>query len=67
MAREFFSTHKLAYTDVNVSVHAAEAEKIFTATKQHGVPVTEVVDDQNKTEYIVGFDEPRLRDVLHVA
>ncbi|MBI4021265.1 MAG: glutaredoxin family protein [Candidatus Aenigmarchaeota archaeon] len=60
-AKEFFKEHKIAYKEVDVSVDQKAAEYMIEKTQQMGVPVIEA-----NGEFIVGFDEPRLRTVLRI-
>ncbi len=43
-----------------------EAIDMVRKTGQMGVPVTELQFEKGNPEYIVGFDQPRLRELLEV-
>lgn len=52
--------HEVVYVDLN----QAEAEVMVEKTGQMGVPVTEIQYEDAESEYIVGFDKPRLEQIL---
>lgn len=54
--------HEVIYVDLNPK----EAEKMVEKTGQMGVPVTEVQYDEAESEYIIGFDKPKLSQLLNV-
>ena len=58
-AKRFLTERGVRYTEVDVSVDRAAAEELVRSTGQTGVPVI-VVDGQ----VIVGFDRPRLEQLL---
>ena len=55
--------HEIVYVDRNTD----EAQKMVEKTGQMGVPVTEIRYENNQTEYIIGFDRPRLANLLGVS
>ena len=59
MAKDFFKENNVEFTDKDVSTDRASAEEMVKKSGQMGVPVIDI-DGQ----IIVGFDEPRLRDLL---
>lgn len=61
-AKEFFTAHGVSYEDINVAADQAKAQEMVNLTGQMGVPVIVV-----GTDVIVGFDEPRLRELLKIA
>jgi len=58
MAKEFFAKKKIAYKEIDVSVHK-NADEMIEKSGQMGVPVIEI-----GKEIIVGFDVPRINEVL---
>ncbi len=54
--------HEVVYVDLNPN----EAQKMVDKTGQMGVPVTEVEYDEGEPEYIIGFDKPRLSEILGI-
>lgn len=59
MAKEFFDANHVAYTDHNVATDLPKRQEMIQKSGQMGVPVI-TIDDQ----LIVGFDEPRLKELL---
>jgi len=61
MAKDFFTEHKVAFTDYNVQTDMEKRMEVVEKTGQMGVPVIEI-----DGEYIVGFNEPRIRTILGI-
>jgi glutaredoxin-like YruB-family protein len=59
LAKEFFKSNKIAYTEHNVATDLPKRKEMIEKTGQMGVPVIEV-----DGEIIVGFDEERLKQSL---
>jgi glutaredoxin 3 len=60
LAKDYFTAHKVAFTDYNVATDTAKRTEMLNKSGQMGVPVI-VIDDK---EIIVGFDQSRLENVL---
>ena len=60
-AKEFFDANHVQYTDYNVATDLAKRKEMVEKSGQMGVPVITI--DKN---LIVGFDEERLKDLLHI-
>jgi len=58
-AKEFFSEHKVAFKEIDVSEDEAGRNAMIEKSGQMGVPVIEIGD-----EIIVGFDEASLKEML---
>jgi glutaredoxin-like YruB-family protein len=58
--KEFFKEHGVKYKEINVEEPEA-AQEMVEKTGQMAVPVTEI-DGQ----FVVGFDERKLRELLHI-
>ncbi len=58
-AKNFFTQHGIAYIDYDVSADQEKAREMVERSGQMGVPVI-FIDD----EMVIGFDEPRLRELL---
>lgn len=52
--------HEIVYVDKNQE----EADAMVQKTGQMGVPVTEIQYEEGDPEYIIGFDRPRLEQIL---
>lgn len=61
MAKEFFTEHKIQYEEKNVATDAASRELMVQKSGQLGVPVIDI-----DGEIVVGFDKPRLAELLGV-
>ena len=62
MAKDYFNTHNVAYTDYDVASDKIRRTEAITKSGQMGVPVI-VVDDTN---VIIGFDQDRLAELLDI-
>ena len=61
MAKEFFKKNGISYTEYDVASDMARRQEMVEKSGQMGVPVISVGN-----EIIVGFDEPRLRELLKI-
>lgn len=59
MTKAFFQENKVAYTEHNVVEDVAARTKMIELTGQTGVPVIEI-----DGETVIGFDKPRLKELL---
>ena len=60
-AKEFFTANSVAFTDYNVGSDLEKRKEMIEKSCQMGVPVITVGKD-----LIVGFDEPKLRELLAI-
>ena len=60
-AKEFFTANNVAFTDYNVGTDLEKRKEMIEKSGQMGVPVITVGKD-----LIVGFDEPKLRELLAI-
>ena len=61
MAKTFFKSNNVGYTEYNVASDLAKRKEMIDKTGQMGVPVIDAGG-----EVIVGFDEPKLKSVLGI-
>lgn len=61
MAKEFFREKNIQYEEKNVATDAAARELMVQKSGQMGVPVIDI-----DGEIVVGFDKPRLAELLGV-
>ena len=61
-AKEMFQANNVAFTDYNVATDLPHRQEMIQKSGQMGVPVILVGE-----ELVVGFDEERLRELLHLA
>lgn len=58
-AKEFFKENDVEYVENDVAADAEKRQEMIDLTGQMGVPVIKVGDD-----VIIGFDEPKLKELL---
>jgi len=61
MAKEFFKQNNIQYEELDVTQNAQARDEMINKSGQMGAPVIFVGDD-----IVVGFDRPRLSEVLGV-
>lgn len=61
MAKEFFAKNSVAYEEKNVAQDAAARDEMIQKSGQLGVPVIDI-----DGKIIVGFDQPELKEALHL-
>ncbi|MEN9921973.1 MAG: hypothetical protein RL097_249 [Candidatus Parcubacteria bacterium] len=61
-AKDFFQANNVAYTEHDVASDAAKRQEMIDMTGQMGVPVIKIGND-----VVIGFDEPKLRELLAIA
>ncbi len=61
---EWLQDNGVEYKVVMVDEDMEAAMYITKKTQQNGVPVTEVIFQDDSAEYIIGFDKPRLTKLL---
>lgn len=61
MAKAFFKEHNIAYEEKDVANDRALAEEMVKKSGQMGVPVIDI-DGQ----IVVGFDQSKLSELLHI-
>ena len=61
-AKDYFAEHKVAFTDYDVAADLPKRQEMIQKSGQMGVPVIYIGD-----ELIVGFDQERIAELLHIA
>jgi glutaredoxin 3 len=61
-AKDFFTANHIEFTDFNVASDLTKRQEMIQKSGQMGVPVIDIGG-----ELVVGFDEEKLRELLHVA
>ena len=61
-AKDFFTTHNVAFTEHNVASDLAKRQEMIQKSGQMGVPVIDI-----DGKIIIGYDEPQLRKLLKIA
>jgi glutaredoxin 3 len=62
LAKEYFKTHNISYTEYNVGVDAEKRKEMIDLTGQLGVPVIRIGD-----QVVVGFREDVIAHMLQEA
>lgn len=65
MAKEFFTKNNVGYQEINVAADQAAARTMIQKSGQLGVPVISIEKD-GQEEITVGFDQPRLSQLLGI-
>lgn len=60
-AKDFFTANNVAFTDFNVGTDLEKRKEMIEKSGQMGVPVITIGKD-----LLVGFDEPKLRELLAI-
>ena len=66
MEQSWLESKKIQHEVVHVDLNPKEAEYMVEKTGQMGVPVTEIGCKDGKMEYVIGFDQTHLEQILHV-
>ena len=61
MAKEYFKTNNVAYTEKDVATDAAARQEMMDRSGQMGVPVIDI-----NGELIVGFNKEKLAELLEI-
>jgi glutaredoxin 3 len=61
---EWLKSEKIDHKVVLIDEDATAAMYIVDKTGQRGVPVTEVVFQDDSAEYVIGFDKAKLKPLL---
>jgi len=59
--KEFLKQHNIEFEEINVGEDQEKAKEMVEKSGQMGVPVIEIDD-----EIIIGFNEPRIRELLDI-
>lgn len=62
MAKEYFQKHNVEYQEFDVGRDLAKRQEMIEKSGQMGVPVITVGD-----EMVVGFNKPRLQEMLGIT
>ena len=60
-AKDFFKENNVEYIEHDVASDADKRQEMVDMTGQMGVPVIKIGDD-----VIIGFDEPKLKEILEL-
>ncbi len=65
MAKNYFDEKNVPYEDYNVAEDRTKAEEMVQKSGQMGVPFI-VIEKDGKEEYVLGFDQPKLAELLEI-
>ncbi len=66
MEASWLEDRKINFNHILVDLDQKAAEEMVKKTGQMGVPVTEIIYDNDEEEYIIGFDKPRLEEIFGI-
>ncbi|MSR78786.1 MAG: glutaredoxin family protein [Candidatus Taylorbacteria bacterium] len=61
MAKDFFKANNVAFTDKNATTDPIARKEAITKSGQMGVPVIDI-----DGKIVVGFNEPKIRELLEI-
>lgn len=67
MIAEWLTAKKVPFTKILVDQNEQAAMEMVRRTGQMGVPVTEIIMKDGKSEFIIGFNQPQLSYMLGVT
>jgi glutaredoxin 3 len=65
-AKDFFQENQIEYTEIDVASNQEKAREMIEKSGQMGVPVI-LIADEAADNIVVGFDRPKLAELLGVA
>jgi len=65
-AKELFRENDIAYEEYNVAQDMARQEEMIHKSGQLGVPVITIADEKGTENVVVGFNKPRLKELLEI-
>jgi len=65
MAKEYFKENNIDYKEIDVAGDEKKAKEMIEKSGQMGVPVI-IVKKDSKEEIIIGFDQPKLAEILGI-
>ncbi len=60
-AKQLFNEHNIQYEEVNVAQDRVALQEMVSKSGQLGVPVIQIGE-----EYVIGFNKPKLIELLHL-
>lgn len=64
-AKTFFNEKGVEFTDIDVAQDVEAAEEMVQKSDQMGVPVITVTEGDHE-HVVIGFNEPKLRELLDI-
>jgi glutaredoxin 3 len=66
MVADWLNSKNVKFVKIYVDRNEQAAMEMVHKTGQMGVPVTEIDDNNGKSEFVIGFDQPKLAQMLGV-
>jgi glutaredoxin-like YruB-family protein len=66
LAKDYLTTHNIAFHDIDVTVDMAARKEMVEMTGQMGVPVIKIEEQGQEPELMVGFSEKLLSEKLGI-
>lgn len=66
MAKEYFAENKVVYTEHDVASDAVQRDEMVKMTGQMGVPVITIEGEGSPAETIIGFNKPKIAELLGI-
>jgi glutaredoxin 3 len=67
MAKEYFTENDVAFEDYDVAADVEKRNEMIEKTGQMGVPVIMIAEEGADPEVVIGFDKPRLAELLGLS
>ncbi|OGC56349.1 hypothetical protein A2425_01165 [candidate division WWE3 bacterium RIFOXYC1_FULL_42_17] len=64
MEKDWLEKNMVKHETVYLEEAPKEAEYVVKSTGQMGVPVTEIIYEDNESEFVIGFDRDKLASML---
>jgi glutaredoxin len=66
LEKQWLDKNNIQYTSYMVDQDQDKADEMIKKSGQMGVPVTEIILADGKSEIVVGFDKPKLMELIGI-
>jgi glutaredoxin-like YruB-family protein len=66
MAKEYFTENKVEYVEHDVAADEEQRDEMIKLTGQMGVPVIKIEGEGSEPEVIIGFNKPKIAELLGI-
>ncbi len=66
MEKEWLDKKQISHKVIMVDMNPYEGQRMVEKTGQMGVPVTEITYQDDKSEFVIGYDQKKLSDILEL-
>lgn len=67
MLKDYLTEKGVEFKNIFVDQDEEAAQKMIQESGQMGVPVTGITDESGKVEHVLGFDKPRINQLLGLS